>query len=111
MVILASLLINGMAVFVTAYVLEGIKVDSFATALIVGIVLGVVNTFLRPILLFLTLPFNVLTLGLFTFILNGLMVVITSNLVPGFYVEGLWWAIVFSLVLTLVSWFLNNLKG
>lgn len=111
MKIFLNLLVNGLAVFVTAYILPGVKIDSFLTALIVGVVLGVINTFLRPVLLLLTLPFNILTLGIFTFFLNGFLIILTSKLVPGFSILSLGWAIVFSLVLTLVSWFLNQLKN
>lgn len=104
-----NLLINALAVFVSAYILPGVKVDSFLTALIVAIVLGVVNTFIKPILVLLTLPVTVLTLGLFIVVINALMVLLVSAVVPGFRVSGFWWAIAFSLVLSLVSWFLHSL--
>lgn len=110
MKILLALLLNGIAVFITAYVLTGVTVDTFTTALIVGIVLGAVNTFLKPILLLLTLPLNVLTLGLFTFVINGILVYLTSMVIPGFYVASLLWAIAFSLVVTLVSSFISSLN-
>lgn len=110
MQILLKILLNGMAVFIAAYVLPGVAVDTFLTALIVGIVLGVINAFLRPLLFLLTLPINVLTLGLFTFVINGFLVLLTAALVAGFSVENFLWAIAFSLVITLVSWFLSSLK-
>jgi len=109
--ILMSLLVNGLAVFVTSYILPGVKVESFTTALIVGVVLGVLNTFLRPVLILLTLPINILTLGLFTLVLNGFLIMLVSSLVRGFSVRGFGSAVLFSLVLTLVSWFLNSLKS
>ena len=107
--LLGYLLINGFAVFATAYILPGIAVDSIWTALLVAIVLGVVNMFIRPILVILTLPITLITLGLFVLLINGLLVLLVSNLVPGFTVENFWWAIGFSLVVSAVSWFLNSL--
>jgi putative membrane protein len=104
-----NLLINGFAVFVTAYILKGVYVDGFLTALIVSVVLGIVNTLLKPILLILTLPFTILTFGLFVFIINGLMILLVSRIVPGFRVDGFFTAILFSLVLSIVNWFLQAL--
>ncbi len=109
MKILINLLINGLAVFVTAKILPGVVVDSFVTAIIVAIVLGLVNTFLKPILLLLTLPVTILTLGLFAFVINALMVLIVAALVSGFQVKNFWWALLFSLVLSLVTSVLHSL--
>ncbi len=111
MQLIINLLVNGFAVFITAYLLlAGIHVDSFLTAIIVAVVLGIVNTILKPILIILTLPVNILSLGLFTFIINGLMILLTSYFVRGFLVKNIWWAILFSLVLTIVNWFLHALS-
>lgn len=110
MAILLNLLVSSIAVFATAYILPGIKVNDFFTAIVVAIVLGVINAFLKPVLIILTLPINVLTLGLFTFVINALLIMLTSFLVPGFYVANFWWAILFSLVVSLVSSFLNSLS-
>lgn len=101
--ILISLVLSAVAVFISAYILPGVKVDGFVTALVVAIVLAVVNTFIKPFVVFLTLPINILTLGLFSFVINALMVVIVATLVPGFMVDGILWALVFSIVLSLVS--------
>ena len=110
--LLGYLLINGLAVFIAAYLLPGIGVDTVWTALLVAIVLGIVNMFIRPILVLLTLPITLITLGLFVIIINGLLVLLVSNIVPGFTVENFWWAIAFSLAVSMVSWFLNSLaKG
>lgn len=105
-----NLLINGFAVFVAAYLLKGVHVDNFLTAIIVAVVLGIVNTIIKPVLSLLTLPLNLLTLGLFNFVLNGLMIILVSKVVPGFSVQNVWWAIIFSLVLSVVNWFLHLLK-
>lgn len=102
--ILIRLVISTLAVFVAAYILPGIRLESgFTTALIVAVVLGLVNTFIRPILLILTIPLNILTLGLFTFVIMALMVMLVSAIVPGFTVDGFWWAMAFALVFTLIN--------
>jgi len=107
--ILINIVINGLAVYITAHVLSGVSVDSFVTAIIVSVVLGIVNAILKPILLILTLPATILTLGLFTFVINALMVYLVATFVPGFHVNGFIPALLFSLVLSLVSWFLKGL--
>lgn len=109
MQLIINLLINGFAVFVTSYVLSGVHVQNFLTAIIVAIVLGVVNTLIKPILLILTLPLTIITLGLFAVILNGILILLTSAIVPGFKVDSILWAILFSLVLSIVNWFLHLL--
>jgi putative membrane protein len=101
--ILINLLLSGVAVLISAYILPGVKVDGFVTALVVAVVLAVVNTFIKPLFLFFTLPINILTLGLFTFVINALMVILVATIVPGFHVDGILWALVFSIVLSLVS--------
>ena len=103
MQMLVNLIINGLVVFVTGRILPGVVINDFFTAVVVSIVLGVVNTFIKPVLLILTLPINILTLGLFTFVINALMVLIVDSLVPGFKVDGFLSALIFSLVLTIVS--------
>ena len=109
--ILIHLLISAVAVFVTARILPGVTVDSFGTALIVAVVLGLVNALLRPLLLLLTLPLNILTLGLFTFVIIGGLVQLTAALVPGFHVASFWWALAFALVLSLINSVLHGLEG
>jgi len=109
MVILVNLLINGLAVYITAYVLPGVSVDNFVTAIIVSVVLGLVNTFIKPILFVLTLPITILTLGLFTLVINALMIFVVATFVPSFHVNSFWSAVFFSLVLSLVSSVLRRL--
>ena len=103
MQILIYILINAIAVFLTAYLLPGIHLYNFGTAILVAIVLGAVNGFIRPLLFILTLPINILTLGLFTFVIMGLMVLLTSAIVPGFTVDGFWWAVAFAVVLSIIN--------
>ena len=96
-------------VFVTANILPGAHVDSFGTAIIVAVVLGLINTFIRPILIILTLPINILTLGLFTLVIMALLVMLVAHIVPGFTVNGFWWAMAFAVVLWIINTFLHSL--
>lgn len=107
---LINLLIRVLAILISAYLLPGIRVENFFTALVVAIVLGIINAIVRPILLILTLPINILTLGLFTFVINALLILLVSAIVPGFFVANFWWALLFSLILSLVGGFLHSLK-
>ncbi|HBB66690.1 MAG TPA: hypothetical protein DCZ93_05205 [Elusimicrobia bacterium] len=110
MKIIINLLLSTLAVFVTARILPGVTLDGFGTALVVAVVLGAVNAVLRPVLLILTLPINLLSLGLFTFVIIGGLVQLVSWLVPGFQVASFWWALVFALVLWAINAFLSALK-
>lgn len=106
-----NLLVNSLAIFVVSYILPGVKVENFWIAVIVAVVLGVINVILKPILLILTLPINILTLGLFTFVINGCLILLTSRIVPGFMVTSFWWAVLFSILISIVSSFLHSLSG
>lgn len=90
-----------LAVFISAQLLPGVSVDSFFVAFITALVLGMINLFLKPILLILTLPINIFTLGFFTLVINAFLVILASKIVSGFYVNGFWWALIFSLVMSL----------
>lgn len=109
MKVLIHLFLSALAVFVTARLLPGVTLDGYATALVVAVVLGVVNAVLRPVLLFLTLPINILSLGLFTFVIIGGLVELVSFLVPGFQVASFWWALAFALVLWVINGFFHLL--
>lgn len=109
MSLLISWLISTLAVIITAYLLQGVHIDSFTTALIVALVLGIINATLKPLLILLTLPINILSLGLFTFIINALLIILTSIIIPGFKVDNFWWALVFSLVLAVVNWVIHKI--
>jgi len=101
---LAELLLKTFAVSVTGYLLSGgVVISSFWVAAIVVIVFSILNLFLKPILILLTLPINIMTFGLFTLIINALLVMLTAYLVPGFSVVSFWWALLFGLVLSLVN--------
>lgn len=97
------------AVFVSAQILPGVAVDSFYTAFLVAIVLGIINTFLKPILMILTLPINIFTLGLFTLVINaGLILLVPKIIQEGFVVDGFWYAMLFSLVMSMVHSVLHH---
>lgn len=105
-----QLVLNALAILIAAYVVPGINVDSVFTALVVAVFLGLMNIFVKPLLVIVTLPINVLTLGLFTLIINGLLILLVGNIVSGFQVQDFWSAVLFGLVLSLVGFFLNTLK-
>lgn len=109
--ILIKILVNGLAVFATAYILPGVHVENFVTAIIVGVVLGIINAFVKPILVILTLPITIVTLGLFYLVLNALLILLVSQIVPGFTIDSFWWALLFGFVMSVVSWLLNSLIG
>ncbi len=109
MQLLLFVIINSIAVYIASYILPGIRINDLATIIIVAIVLGVLNAFIKPLLVLLTLPISIVTLGLFTFVINALLVLFASAVIPGFYVDGFLWALLFSLVLSLVSSFLSSL--
>lgn len=111
MMIILNLVLSAIAVFITAYLLPGVTVDSFVTAVIVAVVLGVLNALVKPVLLLLTLPITILTLGLFALVINIIMIFLTSALVPGFEVSGLISAILFGLILSLISSFFSSLSN
>lgn len=102
-------LIATFAVVVTAYVLPGVHVESFFVALVAAVVIALINTFIRPILLFITLPLNIITLGFLTFVINALLVMFASLVVPGFEVENFWWALLFSIVLAGVNFLFRHI--
>ena len=100
----------GVAVMISAYVIPTVYVDGFLVAVVVAVILSVVNFIIKPIVTLLTLPINILTLGLFTFIINALMILLVSSIVPGFTVIGLWSAVLFSIVLSVINGFLGKVS-
>jgi putative membrane protein len=107
--LLGTWLINALALLALPYLLSSITIDSFMTALLVAVVLGFVNTVIRPILLILTLPVTVLSLGLFIFVINGLMFWAVASMFDGFHVEGFWSAVFGALLYSVISWTLSTL--
>jgi len=97
-----------LAIIVTAYLVGGIQVSGFWSALFAAAVLGILNAFFRPIILILTLPINILTMGLFTFVINAVLLKMASGVISGFNVEGFWPAVFGSLLISVVSWLING---
>ncbi len=98
-----NLLINAIAVFTAAYLLPGITVDSFLSAIVVAIVLAGLNYLVKPVLILLTLPVTLITFGLFIFVINALIVALAGYFVPGFIVGGFVWALLFSLLMSVIN--------
>jgi len=96
------------SIIITSYLMDGIYVRGFFSAFFAAALLGILNAFFRPILFLLTLPITVLTLGLFTFVLNAIMLLMVSGMVSGFAVRGFWSAVFGSLLISIVSWFLTS---
>ncbi|MGD9106729.1 MAG: phage holin family protein [Desulfobacterales bacterium] len=101
-------LILTVAIMITSYLLDGIYVSNFLSAFFAAAILGILNAFFRPILFILTLPINVLSLGLFTFVINAIMLMMASGVISGFKVYGFWPAVFGSLSISLVSWILTS---
>lgn len=108
--ILANWLLSALAIFIAAEIIPGFTVDNFTTALIVALILGIVNAIIKPILIILTLPINILSLGLFTFVINALMILLVDYLVSGFTVEGFIPALIAAFILWIVSIIINIAK-
>ena len=104
---LLRVLANALAIFLAAAIVPGIEIRGVPAALGAGLVLGLVNAVVRPVLLVLTLPLTLVTLGLFLFVLNGLCLWLTSLLVKGFEVHGFWAAVFGALIVSVVSWLLT----
>ncbi len=108
MYLLARWIVMALAVMAAAYLVPGIVVSGFYAALLAALLLGIANAVIRPILLILTLPLNIITLGLFTFVLNGFLFWLVSTIIKGFEVHGFWAAVIGSLVVTVISWLANQ---
>lgn len=107
MPILLKWLLNSIFIIILPFIFRGITVKNFVAALLAALVLGLLNAVLKPMLILLTLPINILTLGLFTLFINGLIIVIASKIVPGFDVLNIWYAIIFAVVLSIFNWIIK----
>lgn len=108
---LANILISAVAVILTAKFLPGIKIDGFVSALLVAIVLAFLNAVVKPILTILTIPITFFTLGFFLLVINAVIILIADKLIDEFHVRSFWWALLFSLILSLVTGILNAVFG
>lgn len=97
------LLLSAIAVFICTKVLPGAHVDGFLTAIVVAGILAVLNVLIKPILVILTIPITIVTLGLFLFVVNTILVLLTAWLVPGFSLDSFWWALIFSVLLSIIN--------
>jgi putative membrane protein len=104
-------LILTFSIIATSYLIDGIQVSGFVSAFFAAAILGILNAFFRPILLILTLPVNILSLGLFTFVINAVVLMMVSGVISGFEVYGFWSAVFGSLLISLVSWLLTSFIG
>ena len=107
--LLVRILLNGIAIIVAAWFVPGLQLAGPGTALIAGAILGLVNALVRPVLVLLTLPLTLVTLGLFLFVVNALCLGLTAALVPGMSIHGFLAAFAAALIVTVVSWILNGL--
>jgi putative membrane protein len=109
---LVQIIISTLAVLISSYLLHGVRIDnnSFLTALVVAAVLAFLNTVVKPIMIVLTIPVTIFSFGLFLLVINALMILLAAKLVEGFHVDGFWWALLFSLILSLVTSILESVK-
>jgi len=101
--LLFRIIITAVAAIIAAYILPGVEIADFTTAIIVAAVLAVLNGILKPILVVLTIPITVFTFGLFLLVINAGMIMLASHFVSDFYVNGFWWALLFSIILSIIS--------
>lgn len=97
------LLISGIIAYVLAKILSGVHISNITTAIIFALVLACLNAIIKPILVLLTLPITVVTLGLFLFVINALIILLADKLMDGIKVDGFWWALIFSVILSVFS--------
>jgi len=106
---LIRIIISSLAIMITAWLLPGVHVEDYLTGILVALVLALLNAFLKPLLVIFTLPATLFTFGLFLFVINAVIILIADKLVNGLSVGGFWWAMLFSVVLTLVTSILQSL--
>ncbi|MBP7089832.1 MAG: phage holin family protein [Syntrophorhabdaceae bacterium] len=100
-----------LSVMVASYIIPGVNVKGFFTAMWVALFIGIVNVLVKPFLIFITLPINILTLGLFTFVINALLIMLASSVIKGFEVKGFWIAMLFSVVLSVINFIFGHVLG
>jgi len=105
---ITRILISAAVAFGLSYVLTGVHIKNFLTAILVAAVLAVLNAIVKPILIVLTLPITILTLGLFLFVINAAIILLAANFIDGFRVDGFWWALLFSLLMSVLTSLLYN---
>ena len=111
MKLILRILLSALAVVILSKILPHVSVDTYFTAIIVAIVLSLLNFLIKPLLVILTLPVTILTFGLFLLIINAIIILLADALVDGFTIDGLWWALLFSLLLSFLQSILFSLLG
>src|SRR4029077_5975148 len=101
--IILRIIISAVVAFGLSYILSGVHIQSFVSALVLAVVLGLLNILVKPILIILTLPITLFTFGLFLFVINALIILLAAKFVNGFRVDGFWWALLFSLLLSILT--------
>lgn len=109
--IIGKIFASSLAVAITAWILPGVTVENYLSALIVAVVLSILNIFLKPVLVFLTIPVTLLTFGLFLLVINALLILLADDLVGGFIVDGFWWALLFSIILSVINSIFNGIDN
>lgn len=104
-------LLNSISVYATATLLEGVEIKNFWSAVFAAALLAIVNVFIKPILIFLSLPITILTFGLFVWVINAFLIMLVDKMVTGFKVRSFSWALIFGLVMSVISWFLFTIFG
>lgn len=107
--VIIRFLLSGLAVLLTSYLLKGVYVENFGYALLVAAVLSFANIFIKPILVLFTIPITIFTLGLFLLVINALIILLVDAITPGFNVAGFWWALAFSLILSIFNSIFSDL--
>jgi putative membrane protein len=97
------IVVSSIVAFGLSYILSGVHIDTFWTAIVLALVLAVLNAIVKPVLFVITIPITIVTLGLFYFVLNALMIILADKFIKGFAVDGFWWALLFSLLLSIVT--------
>ena len=105
-----KLFINALAFYITSNIIPGMVISGWQVLLVIAVVWGILTVIIKPILVILTLPINIMTLGLFTFVINAILLLIMSSIVPGFHLAGFGTALLSAVVLTIVNGFLSKLK-
>jgi len=100
---LAKLLVNAIAVFLAAYLLQGVQIKNFWSAILTAIVLAIVNAVIKPLMVILTIPVTILTFGLFILVINALMLMLVDAILPGLKIKNFWWALIFGIVLSVIN--------
>jgi putative membrane protein len=107
--VIVKFLLSGIAVLLTAYLLPGVHVEHYGYALLVAALVSVANVIVKPILVVLTIPITILTLGLFLLVINAVIILLVDYFIPGFNVDGFWWALAFSLILSIFNSLFSDL--